>query len=600
MRRCFEVEVTEEKSVAENGIELAGVDAGAKVRQLLGPVSIGTSEFILDSQALDSYPEPTAVVDDLGVLIAANRPFQKDSGLTVSNGARLGASAMHALAEAIARKHRVRCSVDGEVGARVYDVMAFPLSNPHLWLLIANETTVEIGLRNALIDSRARYMDLVSLSGESAWETAEDGTFSIITSKGLAGFDAKQLVGRNPVDLLDRSMALPPVLPFSTPIALTDIYLWLIDANGNSVCFEVSAVPLYDADGIWRGARGICRDVTEDRQNASFLAELRNHERLFWHITSIFRSTSNPDDMMRVAAEASAQGMGASGCQIFTAHLPLTATVPQLELIVSFGECLSAEAIEGDLTALVADADSKAKLIQLDGWSLLAAPAIYGGKMIGAIVLWRRVEETLWSLRDEQLLEAISAQLAAAIEQRTQFHKLLAASMTDPLTGLFNRRAFDDEIQRRFQRLQLDGASSALVYVDLDNFKQVNDVHGHDAGDEALRHVADILRSNTRSIDLVARLGGDEFAVWLDNADQDVASKRATIFLVAAKSLLSYSGSKESPLKMSIGVAVYDPASKEPLTDFIHRADAAMYQVKRSGKGAFAVAPPATTGASLK
>ncbi len=161
------------------------------------------------------------------------------------------------------------------------------------------------------------------------------------------------------------------------------------------------------------------------------------------------------------------------------------------------------------------------------------------------------------------------------------------------MSGLFNRRAFDEELQRRIQRLKRDGRPAALLYVDLDNFKAVNDKRGHDVGDEALRHVADILRGNTRSTDLLARFGGDEFAVWLEDVGEKDAVKRAKIFLASAVSLLSYSGEASKPLQLSIGIATYDPQGQESIAGLLKRADVAMYKIKRAGKGNYAVAFPA-------
>jgi diguanylate cyclase (GGDEF)-like protein len=161
------------------------------------------------------------------------------------------------------------------------------------------------------------------------------------------------------------------------------------------------------------------------------------------------------------------------------------------------------------------------------------------------------------------------------------------------LTGLLNRRGFYDEMKRRFKRLQRGVKTAALVYLDLDNFKLVNDLHGHAKGDETLCFLADILRNNTRSTDLVARLGGDEFAVWLDNADETVAINRAQVFLAAAKALIGYTGAHDRPLKLSIGLAIYDPKTAEGINEFVSRADMAMYSVKRAGKGSYAMAAAA-------
>jgi diguanylate cyclase (GGDEF)-like protein len=155
-------------------------------------------------------------------------------------------------------------------------------------------------------------------------------------------------------------------------------------------------------------------------------------------------------------------------------------------------------------------------------------------------------------------------------------------------------------MKRRFKRLQRDTKKAALVYLDLDNFKLVNDLHGHAKGDETLCFLADILRHNTRSTDLVSRLGGDEFAVWLDNADETVAVNRAQVFLAAAGALIAYSGAPDRPLKLSIGIAVHDPKSPEGINEFVSRADVAMYSVKRAGKGSYAMAAPAVVSGARR
>jgi diguanylate cyclase (GGDEF)-like protein len=556
------------------------------------PSFSGTESFILDDNGLDSLAEPAAVVDGQGRLVAANPLFNAELGLAAPSAAELSPSLLAQLPLLTQEARRVRCLVTGtDAAERIFDLTAAPLANAGLWLLLASDVTVEVHLRNALVESRARYMDLVGLSGEWAWETTADGKFGIVTADGLAGRMAKELVGTEPVLLFDPSMPPLPISPFTTPSRLDGVDLWLRHVDGHPRCYRTAAVPLYDGAGVWRGARGLCRDISQEQRDRAFLADLRHRERLFARITGVFRSESNPDDMLRVATDACANGFGADGCQIYIGQQRLSAGPVALSLLVAFGECGEAERVAGLLETLADERSLTPRRLNLGPWSLLAAPCVYGGRLLGAILLWRGESQSDWSEGEAELLDAVAGQVAAAIEQRANYNLLLDASRTDPLTGLSNRRAFDEEMRRRFHRLEREDKTAALVYVDLDNFKLVNDVHGHDVGDEALRHLADILRSNTRSTDLVARLGGDEFAVWLEQADDKVAIKRARIFLTAAAPLVKYSGSTERPLKLSIGVAVYDPRAREDIAAFVKRADAAMYQVKRSGKGSYALAP---------
>jgi len=167
------------------------------------------------------------------------------------------------------------------------------------------------------------------------------------------------------------------------------------------------------------------------------------------------------------------------------------------------------------------------------------------------------------------------------------------------MTGLLNRGAFMEALTRQLYRLERDPEDAALMYVDLDNFKAVNDTLGHQAGDEALLKLRDILVQQTRPTDLVCRLGGDEFAVFLNGANIDIAKNRAEKFLEVSQELRSYSASDDKPLGMSVGIAVLERNTSEPLDELLARADSAMYDAKRSGKGQYAIAEmPSTQGAA--
>lgn len=185
-------------------------------------------------------------------------------------------------------------------------------------------------------------------------------------------------------------------------------------------------------------------------------------------------------------------------------------------------------------------------------------------------------------------------QVAIAIEQVAHHESLRRLSRTDALTGLLNRRAFFEEVEGRIVQARRRGRSGALVYVDLDNFKLVNDRLGHQQGDEALRAVAEMLMLNARSGDLVARLGGDEFALWLDGADEAGAANKAEQLLDQCAGLAEdYSPDGDRRLGMSLGIAPYFAATDEDLENLIGRADFAMYEAKRDGKGGFHIAAPA-------
>jgi diguanylate cyclase (GGDEF)-like protein/PAS domain S-box-containing protein len=186
-------------------------------------------------------------------------------------------------------------------------------------------------------------------------------------------------------------------------------------------------------------------------------------------------------------------------------------------------------------------------------------------------------------------------------------HKLLEQrlellSRSDPLTGMLNRRSFDESLQAQLAYSRRYKRGGALLIVDLDRFKQINDEFGHAAGDEALRVVSRVLAANLRETDvvgrdrggLVARLGGDEFALLLPETDAAGAEAVAErlVAALAAESVLV--GGREVRLGVSVGAATFDGLSAQSAEELLAAADRAMYVVKAAGGGGVSLAGPAT------
>jgi diguanylate cyclase (GGDEF)-like protein len=169
--------------------------------------------------------------------------------------------------------------------------------------------------------------------------------------------------------------------------------------------------------------------------------------------------------------------------------------------------------------------------------------------------------------------------------------RVAAQANTDSLTGLPNRRAFEDAWRRMVQRAERNAVPLALMVMDIDHFKRVNDTHGHAAGDEALRVLGWALKNHLRPGDLCARLGGEEFVFAMPGATPEVARSRAEELL---KMPLMYgqNGSGE-PLAVTLSVGLTDwRASDTAPHATIARADAALYEAKRDGRHRVNVAPP--------
>ncbi len=176
-------------------------------------------------------------------------------------------------------------------------------------------------------------------------------------------------------------------------------------------------------------------------------------------------------------------------------------------------------------------------------------------------------------------VDALAAQLKTS---RERIADLEARVDIDPLTDVLNRRGFERELKRSLAYVKRYGTSAALIYVDLDGFKPVNDRHGHAAGDAVLKTIAAALSHNVRASDVVARVGGDEFAVLLWNVGDAAAAAKAAAIEAAVYSSEVRWGASTFVVGASVGVALLGRLDSP--AEVLTRADAAMYARKAERK----------------
>jgi diguanylate cyclase (GGDEF)-like protein len=165
-------------------------------------------------------------------------------------------------------------------------------------------------------------------------------------------------------------------------------------------------------------------------------------------------------------------------------------------------------------------------------------------------------------------------------EVRALYDREQELSLHDPLTGLLNHRAFVDKVATENRRLQRHPGSLTLVYIDLDEFKRVNDAHGHAGGDALLQSAAQMMTKTVRSTDFVARLGGDEFAMLLPDTNSEAAK---SVLSKVQDKLLQHFQEQKYPVTFSIGAVTFTQMHHNP-SEMIYMADEAMYAVKQRGK----------------
>jgi diguanylate cyclase len=180
-------------------------------------------------------------------------------------------------------------------------------------------------------------------------------------------------------------------------------------------------------------------------------------------------------------------------------------------------------------------------------------------------------------------MAALLAALVLIWSRNERMQELKRQASQDSLTGLKNRRRFEEDLHAELARSRRFGTPGALLMLDLDHFKQVNDTLGHPAGDRVIAEIAGVLRGRTRETDVLARLGGDEFAVVLPRCDLEEAGAVATEIAKAIREHMD--GEQGVPrITASIGVAPFGPGTPATFETVLAKADAAMYAAKGSGR----------------
>lgn len=223
---------------------------------------------------------------------------------------------------------------------------------------------------------------------------------------------------------------------------------------------------------------------------------------------------------------------------------------------------------------------------------LAAVPLIYQKRFMGVLMVRSDDPTRTWQENEILLLRTVADQVTVAVSHARLFSQMQQQALTDGLTGCFNRRSFEMQLERDLHMATRMRLPLSLILLDLDNFKRVNDTYGHEAGDVALRLLADGLRDELRSVDTAARYGGEEFAVILPQAGIDGA-------MIVAERLRRRIELMEVPgvghVTASLGIATF-PQHASSRDTLVLAADRALYNAKNSGRNCVCIPPDDSTG----
>ena len=455
----------------------------------------------------------------------------------------------------------------------------------HGAVVVFRDVTEEYRRREQLRDAEERYHNLVETANDWIWEIDTDGviTFSSTQVIDILGYGPEEFVGRDPSHLMSPEEAQRVGAALGCFIAarapIRGLESTLAHRDGHEVTLESNATPFFSADGELLGYRGVDRDITARKRAEERVRESEERYRDLVKATSDWVWEVDTNGVYTYASPQGSVILGIDPAKVVGRSafdfMPPQEAQRQAELFAR--HVAAGTPIIGLETAN----------IHKDGHEvILETSAVPFFSPDGAVLGYRGYDRDITDRkRSEELLQSTLDAL-----ERSHL-ELLELASHDSLTGLLNRRRFEEEFERQIAEQQRLGRGGAVIWLDLDHFKDVNDTLGHRAGDELLMLVARTLRAEMRAYSVIARLGGDEFAVILPAAGQAEA-------LAAAERLIRVLAEREFALAghavhaaASIGVALY-PDHGATVQELLAASDVAMYHAKESGRGRVSLYEP--------
>jgi diguanylate cyclase (GGDEF)-like protein len=266
--------------------------------------------------------------------------------------------------------------------------------------------------------------------------------------------------------------------------------------------------------------------------------------------------------------------------------VPLVSSGADISMLqVRIGEGIAGWIAAHGSSVLVGNTLDDPRVTQIPGTprraeSMIGAPLIYEGRVQGVMTLTKLGIEQ-FDANDQRLLAIIAGQVAIVFDRARLYTELVKDAMTDPLTGLANRRYLNERLKEERSRAVRTRQGLAVIMLDIDRFKRVNDHFGHDAGDIVLRHLAGVITKVVRVEDIVARYGGEEFCVLVPEIPEPEAEGVAERVRAAIAETRLPEGAGVAHVTVSVGVAHLLP--EDDAETLFARADHAMYAGKRQG-----------------
>ena len=362
-----------------------------------------------------------------------------------------------------------------------------------------------------------------------------------------------------------------------------------IRKDGEKRPIEYSAVVI-QKEGKYAGAQAIVRDISERKKAEEDIKRHAKRIEALYAIAQVISQASTIDAMLGEALDKVCDVMDMESGGIFmldcddrALKLKACKGLPESIVLKVSTIMVTEQGVEGlmDLTEPITD--KIREVVTESGRKAIVAAPFFRGKDLQGLIVVLTTQARTFSRDDLKMLTAIANEIAVGINNVMLLERTRELSVTDELTGLYNRRHFFEVLDVEMNRADRTNRPFSLAMLDLDGFKEYNDKFGHITGDAALQSLSQMLKESIRKSDLAFRYGGDEFALILPTADAERAKK----IIRRARSIWQKSPMTQPPVfgghvDFSTGIAEY-PENAESADGLVFLADAALYQAKRKG-----------------
>ncbi len=431
--------------------------------------------------------------------------------------------------------------------------------------IFARDVTEQRQAEAALMLSEQRFRDVSEAVGEFIWETDAKGAFTFITEDvvSVLGYSVAELLVATPsVLLVDEDVN--DFMAWRTRVyerreAYTNIEVRNVTKDGLIIWLQLSGVPFYDNTGEFMGFRGAAMNITDRKATEDAIKASERKLRALAESAYDAIIMIDTNGLVSFWNDAAVNLFGYSEKEALGLEVHTLIASAEEQLLAERGMYQFAMTGNGPSIGHVQELEGRHK----DGRTFPVERSIAGFRLGN---VWYAVA----TIRD-------------ITERKATETKLHEFATTDGLTGLYNRRRFMELAEREFARSIRYDRPLALIMLDIDHFKDVNDTHGHDAGDVVLRSLSEIAITALRNADILGRLGGEEFAALLPETDEQAAMEVAERLRVSIERATMCTDECTLKITVSIGVSILETGIST-IENMLKRADVALYDAKQSGR----------------